>query len=334
MKVESIRPQHLMLENAQLRTEDVARLLAQINEFLEIPCPACESQAYQLVFKKDGFTFVSCLKCESVFINPRPTPAMLEKFYATSKSLKHWNDEIFPASECARREKIFAPRAKQIADLCMKYRAHTEILIDVGAGFGTFCEEIKAFAMFGEVLAVEPSHNLAETCRLKGIDVIEKPIEEVNLNAASVVTSFELIEHLFWPKDFIIACERSLCANGLLILTTPNIKGFDLSTLGRLSDNICGPNHLNYFHPQSLSYLLQQCGFEVIEVLTPGMLDAELVRKKILSNELKLPSQPFLKQVLIDHWELAGQDFQQFLVSHNLSSHLWVVARKIQKDEV
>jgi len=39
-----------------------------------------------------------------------------------------------------------------------------------------------------------------------------------------------------------------------------------------------------------------QCGFEVLESLTPGQLDAELVRRKALSGELDLSADEFLKQ--------------------------------------
>ena len=329
MKEKSIRPDYLMRENAKLHTEDVQNLLKYRDEFTEIFCPACESKRYKILFQKDGFTFFTCTKCETVFINPRPTPKMLEEFYTTSKSIKHWNDKIFPASENFRRSQIFVPRVKRVIELCLKYKVVTTSLLDVGAGFGTFCEEIQKLEVFDKVIAVEPSHDLAETCRQKGLDVIEKPIEKVDLHKVSVITNFELIEHLYSPLDFLIASERALSRGGLLILSTPNIKGFDLLTLGKLSNNIGGPNHLNYFHSNSLNHILQRCGFEMLESITPGKLDAELVRKKIMSNELDVSNRPFLKYILTDMWKSTGKAFQNFLIDNKLSSHLWMVARKI-----
>jgi 2-polyprenyl-3-methyl-5-hydroxy-6-metoxy-1,4-benzoquinol methylase len=329
MKETDIRPSDLMRENADLRKEDLQKLFEHKNKFVEISCPACEANSYEDVFEKEGFTFVTCKNCETLFVNPRPSFEMLTDFYTTSKSIKHWNDKIFPVSENSRRSQIFAPRAIRVIELCTGYNAATKILLDVGAGFGTFCEEIKKFAVFDKVIAVEPSHDLADTCRRKGLDVIERPIEEVDLNEVSIITNFELIEHLYRPKDFLLACGRKLPNGGLLILTTPNIKGFDLLMLGKLSDNVAGPNHLNYFHPESLSYLLNQCGFDVVEIMTPGKLDAEIVRKKILSGELNIESCPFIKYVLIDLWEIVGEDFQHFIADNALSSHLWVVAKKV-----
>lgn len=329
MKEKNIRPDYLMRENAKLHAEDVQKLLKYRDEFTEIPCPACESRRYKIVFEKDGFTFVRCMRCETIFINPRPTSNMLADYYKTSKSIKHWNDKIFPASENFRRNQIFVPRAKRVFELCRKYKVSTKVLLDVGAGFGTFCEEVQKLDIFDKIIAVEPSPDLAQTCRKKGFDVIEKPIEKVDLEEVSIITNFELIEHLYSPVDFLIACERTLLRGGLLILSTPNIKGFDLLTLGRLLNNIGGPNHLNYFHSNSLNHILQRCGFEILESITPGKLDAELVRKKIMSNELDVSNRPFLKYILIDMWKSTGKAFQNFLIDNKLSSHLWMVARKI-----
>ena len=329
MKVRDIRPDHLIRNVARLHAEDTKRLLERRSDFIEIPCPACESITYRVAFEKKGFSFVTCAKCETLFVNPRPTIEMLIEFYSCSRNTKEWNDKIFPVTEDLRRSQIVAPRAKRIVGLCKEHNAETKVIFDVGAGFGTFCEEVNKLAVFDRVVAVEPSHALADTCRCKGIDVIEKPIEEVELDKANVITNFELIEHLYWPKDFLLACKKSLHKGGLFILTTPNIKGFDLAVLGKSSDNIGGPEHLNYFHSRSLGHLLQSTGFEVLEALTPGKLDAELVRNKILSGELDVSVHPFLKQVLIDEWKSAGEDFQHFLAENNFSSHLWMVARKI-----
>ena len=326
MKERDIRPVRLMNENVRLHAMDVKRLLRFKDRFTKVPCPACGSIKYNILFKKGGFSFVSCGKCETLYVNPRPSLEMLKEFYTASKSIKHWNDKIFLTSENARRSEIFVPRAKKVAKLCEQYAAGTGMLLDVGAGFGTFCEEIRQLGVFDDVVAVEPSQDLAATCRRKGLNVIQKPIEEVDVKRANVITCFELIEHLYDPETFIIACRNVLPKDGLLIATTPNIKGFDLSILGRFSDNIVAPNHLNYFHPDSLKQLLGRCGFETACILTPGKLDADIVRNKILKGEFNVPC-GFMKEILINEWESVGGRFQQFLAENNLSSHLWVVAR-------
>src|SRR5439155_26773943 len=108
-----------------------------------------------------------------------------------------------------------------------------------------------------------------------------------------VVAAFEVIEHLFSPHDFLTACRDRLAPGGLVVLTCPNVRGFDVSVLGPVSDTV-DVEHLNYFHPDSLCRLLERCGLTPLEALTPGELDAELVRKKALAGQFDLSGQPFL----------------------------------------
>ncbi|MDQ7822508.1 MAG: hypothetical protein RDV48_06900 [Candidatus Eremiobacteraeota bacterium] len=98
--------------------------------------------------------------------------------------------------------------------------------------------------------------------------------------------------------------------------------------LGRLSDNIGGPEHLNYFNIDSLCHLLQRCGFSIIETLTPGRLDVNIVRNKIKENETDLLANPFMKYILTEAKDEAIDSFQRFLSKNRLSSHMWVVAQK------
>jgi SAM-dependent methyltransferase len=202
--------------------------------------------------------------------------------------------------------------------------------LEVGAGFGTFCEEMRRIGTFEHLIAVEPNPRLAESCRRRGINVIEKSIENVTVDQghADVIASFEVIEHLFCPRDYVQQCATLLQPGGLLILTCPNVQGFDILVLRELSSAV-DIEHLNYFHPKSLSLLVRSSGFDVLEIQTPGKLDAELVRKKVLAGEFDLGDQRFLRQILIDEWEQVGEAFQEFLAEKQLSSHMWLVARRL-----
>jgi len=113
------------------------------------------------------------------------------------------------------------------------------------------------------------------------------------------------------------------------MLACPNGQGFDIETLGTASNTV-DHEHLNYFNPVSLAGLLAKCGLEILESFTPGKLDADLVRNKILAGGFDVSKQPFLKKVLVDEWERLGGAFQEFLVQQGLSSNMWIVARKPQ----
>ena len=328
MREDEIRPQELGGQYQRLHAQDTIEMLRQKDEFVDTRCPACNTLLHRESFEKGGFHFVTCKCCDTLYIRPRPTEAMLAHFYQTSKSIEQFCAEICRQTEDVRREKIHAPRAAFMSDLGFRYGMGWGPLVDVGAGYGTFCEEVQKLGMFPDVIAIEPAAGFAQVCREKGLTVIQSPIEHVSGISASVITAFETVEHLFSPAAFLETCKSILLPGGILVLTMPNIRGFDLDMLGPLSDNIDGPNHLNYFHPDSIRILLSRSGYDVLELTTPGELDAEIVRKYALDGRLDLSHSPFLKKMLVDNWDRFGARFQSFLSDNNLSSHMRVVARR------
>lgn len=324
-----IRPDVLKDEQAALFAADVADLLQGEAEFVAVACPACGSANSHERFLKAGFRYAACSACETTFMSPRPTAEILQEYYRTSRNYTFWARRMFPASQSARAAHIARPRVDLLEKLCALHEISRSRFVEVGAGDGTFCVEVKNRRLFERVIAIEPTPVLAAACRQSGIEVIEQPLESARQAGASVnvVASFETIEHVFDPEAFLACCHAMLAPGGLLLLTCPNVKGFDVTILEHESDTF-DAEHLNYFHPESLSHLLRRSGFRVLELSTPGKLDAELVRNKVLAGRFNLDGRPFLKSILIDNWECAGGAFQEFLSAHGLSSHMMVAACK------
>lgn len=327
-----IRPTALLEEQARRFARDIARLHSRRGEFVDVSCPACASSERTPAWVKYELDFVTCQACRTIYINPRPTPEILDEYYAKSENYAYWNDVIFPASEQVRRSKIFVPRVDRILEICDRFGTAPGTLLEVGAGFGTFCHELIERQRFARVLAVEPTPALAATCRSRGIEVFETPIEKLDLPPESldIAVSFEVIEHLFEPRRFLEAMHRYVRPGGIIVVSCPNGEGFDVRVLGERSVAV-DPEHLNYFNPESLSRLCSEVGFEPIEISTPGKLDAELVRKEALSGGIDLSRQPFLEDVLLRRWAELGQAFQTFLASNCLSSHMWFVGRRVER---
>jgi SAM-dependent methyltransferase len=162
------------------------------------------------------------------------------------------------------------------------------------------------------------------------VPVIECPVEQVQpeeLGEVDVLVSFEVIEHLFDPGNYLRSASSLLRPGGLIVLTCPNGDGFDTAMLGAQSVQV-DSEHVNLFNPDSLAALVARSGFEILEKETPGRLDAELVRDAALRGDLDLSRDAFLRRVLIEEWERLGTAFQVFLASHGLSGHMRILARK------
>ncbi len=322
-------PDELLAGQEAAFGRDMALLRKRADGFIEVACPGCGSGIFHPAFEKYGFLYRICGNCATIYMSPRPSPAIMADYYAHSENYAYWAKNIFPASEASRREKIHKPWLERVVRLCDCHAIFRGTLLEVGPGFGTFAAVAAQSRAFSRVIAVEPTPEMALACRSRGVTVLEKRIEDItdDLEQVDVIVAFEVIEHLFNPGDFVQQCARLLAAGGLLVLSCPNGLGFDIATLGATSLAV-DAEHVNLFNPDALSNLVRSAGFEILEVTTPGRLDAEFVREAALAGNFDLSEQPFLQRVLIDEWDRLGWPFQEFLAVNGLSSHMWLAARR------
>lgn len=323
-----IRPDELVKQQAQYCKHDIDFLKSKKGDFIDVKCPACEQVNSAVEMTKHSFNYIKCKECGMLYISPRPTVEILNEYYPNSPNYKFFNDYIFPASKEIRRNKIFKPRVEKVLDFCNKFGINKNKIIEIGTGFGLFCEEMAKANAFNDVVGVEASDSLAKTCQEKGFRIYNGLLENLDINETfDVAVAFEVIEHIFNPKYFLKKISSLLNKNGLLMLTFPNWEGFDIQVLREFSCSI-DPEHLNYFTEKSISILLKTLDFEVLEILTPGELDVDIVSKTIIKENLKVSD--FVRKICVEQKETTGKNFQEFLKKNRLSSHMMVIARKIK----
>lgn len=322
-------PENLLAGQEAAFARDIEWLQAQRHAFVNVPCPACGSTGGEVAFVKFTFPFSRCAECSTLYMNPRPSESVMTEYYVRSENYRYWAEHIFPASENVRREKVQGPWLERVAAYCERYNVPRNTLLEVGPGFGTFAQLAGESGLFDRVIAIEPTPELAAACRARGVEVIELRVEDARhmLGMVDVAVAFEVIEHLFDPAVFLRGMALSMAPGGLLVLSCPNGMGFDIATLGAGALAV-DAEHVNLFNPVSLSALVTSCGFEVLEMTTPGRLDAEFVREAVLAGQYDLTAQPLLQRVLVDEWEQLGGPFQRFLSDNGLSSHMWLAARR------
>lgn len=324
MKEEEIRPRVLLDKFLDLSEQDAKKFFAG-NLVNSIACIACGGNESEVLFNKGGFVYSRCSNCLTLFNSPRAPLDYFIAFYKESASWKYWSDCYFPAIAERRREKIFIPRVKKIANLCRQKCLEIDTLVEVGAGYGIFLEEWKKEYSTKHVVAIEPSPTLAEVCRSKGFEVIEDVAENVSEvpRLGDLVVCFEVLEHVYDPHLFLTTLRGFVKPNGYLLITTLGYDGFDLQVLGENSDSIFPPHHINFPTIDGFKYLFERAGFASVEITTPGVLDVDIVVNAALQNPSLIETTPFLKQ-LLRH----PQEFQSFLSSNKLSSHTWILAKR------
>jgi 2-polyprenyl-3-methyl-5-hydroxy-6-metoxy-1,4-benzoquinol methylase len=327
LREQDIRPEALMRDKQAAIDADRAFLLDRRDQWRPAPCPACDADDPIPFGEKNGFAYDRCARCATVYTNPRPTETLLAEFYAQSENYRLWNEVVFPATEDARRERIFAPRAERLSRILDDASVARDAAIDVGAAFGTFAAELRERAGFRRVVALEPTPALAQTCRDRGFETIESPLETLTpAPEFDLVTAFEVIEHVHSPRRFIESCRNLLNPAGALALSCPSAAGIETRLLGARA-SCFDHEHLNYFTPESLAALVRRCGLEIIEIQTPGQLDVDLIARAAREERLDLTNEPFLRRILLEASDAERGEFQRFLAGRLLSSHLWLVAR-------
>ena len=330
MKESEIRPQDLFNRYLELARRDAETFLQFKDEFVAVNCPACDSTTQLPGVEKLGYSYVLCGECGTLYLSPRPPANRLEAYYRDAESVKFWSTHFYKQTIEARREKMFRPRAQLVGELATRLAlVAPDVFVDVGAGYGIFLEEVARLGAFRTVTGIEPNPEMAKICRKRGFEITEKPAEAIVAGdiQADFAASFEVLEHVFDPLNFISAIRRLLKPKGIVVLTTLTVSGFDIQVLWEHSKSIYPPHHINLISVEGMERLIDRAGLRLVELSTPGQLDVDIVMNAAKENPtLALPR--FVGSLLRAGNQNVRQEFQRFLSQNRLSSHIRVVAEK------
>jgi len=96
-----------------------------------INCQACNAVG-KLAFKKNGFDYQLCNNCHTLYVSSRPEAESFSDYYTNSPSSKYWATTFYKKTAEARREKIWKPKAKMMANILQEKGAQEYHVIDIG----------------------------------------------------------------------------------------------------------------------------------------------------------------------------------------------------------
>jgi 2-polyprenyl-3-methyl-5-hydroxy-6-metoxy-1,4-benzoquinol methylase len=183
--------------------------------------------------------------------------------FTPQRSIAKIKEEKF-LQEYLAEEKLYRKYFQNKLDLIEKYKKPSKLL-DIGCGAGTFLQVAKNRGW--QILGVEISGLAVDHVKKKGIRIREGIFEEMKIREKfDVITVFQTIEHAIDPLIFLQKVRNLLKPQGLLILTTPDQRGFLARLMGKRWFEYYNHEHNFFLNQKSLSLLLQKTGFDKIKI--------------------------------------------------------------------
>lgn len=227
------------------------------------------------LWKLGEYTIVRCADSRLVCLGNPLDEEQLAEFY----SLQYFEGDSrrkgytsYAADEAVIRSN-FRRHARAIAhELGQEGRDTAQLtLLDYGCAYGYFLDEARGF--FGEVRGIEINDEVARVGRGRfglRVDSHQNALADIGAESVDVVTMWDVIEHLRAPRSALTASARALKRGGSIYLSTGDIGSPLARLMGRRWRLINPPQHISYFSVQTLTQLLQECGFEVVRVRHHG----------------------------------------------------------------
>lgn len=235
-------------------------------------CNICDSNKAQLIYRPtkgwesfvdnpdlykitDSRNFhgqiVQCINCDLVYVPKNSIPDLDQMYKNQDFDIEYLQEEF--------------GRRKQARNIISNLNSLTKgkILLDIGSGPGLFLDEASKRGY--EVHGIESGNVWVDYSRnkLNILDVTNGSFEEINKypdDYFSVITAWDVLEHLDKPNNFAILVGKKLKKNGILALSVPDFGSIP-SGIFKSRWHAIIPTHINYFTQNVLVGLFSNHGF-------------------------------------------------------------------------
>jgi 2-polyprenyl-3-methyl-5-hydroxy-6-metoxy-1,4-benzoquinol methylase len=232
-------------------------------------CPVCGGdRAVRRFSNPVGFEFAVCLEDGTIYMDPVPTDATLERLYNGQAYAFNWTGRKRAARPGDSGELKVLMRLLDVPP------SSKSRLLDVGCASGGFLLAAREH-FIGE--GVELNEETAQLARSHGIAVYSGRLEELPVDEPyDVLTMRQLLEHVTAPLELLRAARRLLRPGGHIYISTPNIDSASFAYLDRLHTHVSSFGHVSLFNKASLEALARKAGFDVAAHEYYGGLDLAL----------------------------------------------------------
>jgi len=238
-----------------------------------VNCNLCGLDDTQVLFRKkdkfgiteDEFNVVKCQQCGLLYINPRPDPEEMGRFYPEAYSWKETLEaDSFLTKWVRRLEKGYRYHLlRNEVSKVVKFTARSSgKVLDVGCGTG---DRLDVFRKNGfETYGAETSDSADYAREHLRLNVIKGDLFNASYSDRffDIVTLYNVLEHTHHPEEVCREIHRILKADGYLVIQVPNKNSFQCKIFKERWAAFDVPRDLYYFEPKTLISLFKKVGFK------------------------------------------------------------------------
>ena len=230
------------------------------SKFLELRgcCPLCKSNNTSELFLKHGFSHHLCQDCGFLYVDPILKDDVLMEFYV---NYERWHNVL----QSEIQQKMDHLKFSYGLDLIEMYAPNRGSLLDVGSGTGHFMKSAKERGW--DCLGIEFNQKEIDISINEGLDIVQEEIVSTFFDnkSYSIITMWEVLEHLKDPRAIVRRTYELLQPNGLLFILVPNRDSFVNRILHEKSGSFTPHSHISMFNHETLSNLLIEESFKIVE---------------------------------------------------------------------
>jgi len=234
-----------------------------------VHCPICQATNFTPRFVVKGIVIEACSDCGLIVQNPQPSDDQLASIYGSNYFIgSSENDRLGSQFDLVKRATASLQLGEIAAYLDQHGRAANGLsLLEVGCGHGNMLLEARNKGY--QVHGLDYSADAARVANGKlGADVVRVGALTRDIfpeRSFDVCVLADVIEHIRDPASFIQDIRRILKAGGIVFIATPSTASWSARLLGRHWMEY-KPEHLFYFDRGTITRLLDNAGFDRIEI--------------------------------------------------------------------
>lgn len=209
------------------------------------------------------YSHCRCGGCGVVYQHPRPTAATIGHLYP-EEDYPEYVQALTTVSWLARTVRRYGLRKR--AQRATRYAQPGRVL-DVGCSTGEFVWEMAQRAGW-KALGMDISVGVVGYAQAHlGIDVTvgllnNSPFADASF---SVITLWNVFEHVYAPRTVIAEAARLLRPGGVLVITHPNLNSMDRRLFGNTWIGYELPRHIYLYPGDLLCSLMEEYGLQEVE---------------------------------------------------------------------